>query len=284
MSGVVVVPTPVVPSESAWSGVGAIDDLVSCSRALDSGAWIDGALSGLALGAGVAGAAFDPLGAAVSWGAGWLLDHVAPLKGMLDAFAGDADVVAAYAATWGSISGALDDVAARYRSDVGQDTAGMRGPAVTAYVGASAVLTSTTEALAAAAGAVGAAVGVCAQIVRAVHDLIRDTLAEIIACFVASVCGPVAAAARAARLAIKAAEHISPLVDAVARTVRALLGLADDVLDAFIRTSRRLLEHEGAIDTGRAVATRTNTIGYFTTIIAPFVPPAADPAARPASP
>lgn len=284
MSGVVVVPTPVVPSESAWSGAGAIDDLVSCSRALDSGAWIDGALSGIALGAGVVGAAIDPLGAAVSWGVGWLLDHVPPLKGWLDAFAGDADVVAAYAATWGSITSALDEIAARYRSDVALDTAGMRGPAVSAYVGASEGVASTIDALAAAAGAVGAAVGVCAQIVRAVHDLIRDTLAAIVTGLVASACGPVAAAASAARLAAQAAEHISPLVDGVARTVRALRALADDVLDAFVRISGRLAEYEGAIDTGRAVVTMTDRIGYFTTGVAPFAPPAPGPPAQPAAP
>lgn len=285
MSGVEVVPTPVVETETAWSGAGAVDDLVSCARALDSGAWIDAAVSGVALGAGVVGAAFDPIGAAVSWGFGWLLDHVWPLDDILDSLAGDADAVVAYAATWAAISAAIDELTDRYRSDVRGDLAGMHGPSVTAYSAASEDIAGTARALADAAKVVGKAIETCAQIVRAVHDIVRDLLAEIVGTVISSLAGPVTAAARAARMAARAATQVRPLVDGVARTVRTLLDLADDVKDAFLRAHRELVSYGSVIDTTSKVETVVDKLGYFTTVLAPFVPPPAQPpASGPAQP
>lgn len=285
MSGVVVLPTPVVESESAWSGAGAVDDLISCSRAIESGAWVDAAVSGVALGASVAGAAIDPLGSAVSWGVGWLLDHVSPLDDILDALAGDADAVVAYAATWARIGAALDELTDRYCDDVRLDTAGMHGPTVTAYAAASGAIAWSARALADAARVVGSAIEICAQVVRAVHDMVRDLLAEIVGTFVGSLSGPVTAAARAARMAAHAATNVRPMVDGVARTVRTLRDLADDVLAAFVRAHRQLVDYGAVIDTSRKVETVVDKVGYFTTGVAPFVPPApAAPAPPPPAP
>lgn len=46
----------------------------------------------------------DPLRQLVSWGVGWLIEHVRPLSDALDALAGDPDQITAYARTWQNVT------------------------------------------------------------------------------------------------------------------------------------------------------------------------------------
>lgn len=281
MSAPVVVPSAVADTETAWSGSGVLDDLVGCAQALESGAWIDAAVSGLSLGAGVVGAAIDPVSAAVSWGVGWVLDHVWPLDEILDGFAGDADTVAAYGAAWSALAAQLDEVAGRYGADVARDTAGMHGSEVSAYLAASGAVAGAAHVFARTARAVGDAVALCAKLVRVVHDLVRDLIAAIVGDAVASG-SPLGASVRLARRVANAAAHVAPLVDGIARTVRALLQRADEVLDALLRSRADLRGYAGSIDTARWAPTTVDKLGYFATAVTPFVPPEPAPAPAPA--
>src|SRR5690349_1664907 len=71
------------------------------------GGWIDPAIGGLAAGLDALAFVTDPLGQLVSWGVGWLIEHVKPLSDALDALAGDPDQIAAFAQTWSNVSRAV---------------------------------------------------------------------------------------------------------------------------------------------------------------------------------
>ncbi|MEU6155010.1 hypothetical protein ABZ816_34000 [Actinosynnema sp. NPDC047251] len=53
-----------------------------------------------------------------------LMEHVRPLKDMLDWLAGDPPVIESYSTTWGNVAGELGEVAVDYRAAVASGTAG----------------------------------------------------------------------------------------------------------------------------------------------------------------
>ena len=91
-------------STRTFSGVAIADDIDGLMSGYRSGNWIDAAIGGVATSLDALALITDPLGQLVSWGVGWLIEHVRPLSDALDALAGDPDQIAAYAQTWRSVA------------------------------------------------------------------------------------------------------------------------------------------------------------------------------------
>ena len=67
--------------------------------------------------------AIDPLSTLVAWGVSWLMEHVKPLKDALDWLAGNADEVAAHAATWSNVSAFTDQARQQYADRLSAEVA-----------------------------------------------------------------------------------------------------------------------------------------------------------------
>lgn len=261
----------VVETERWHSGAGLVSDLSSLAEQAGSGAWVDAALSTTAAAANGVALAMDPLGAAVAWGVGWVLDHLQPLKGWLDEIGGDADQVTAYGRTWERIERDLVAVADGLESDVARDLAFMTGPALAAYRAVVSVQADGARVVARAAGALGGALAVCAKLVRAVHDLIRDAIADVVSAAVCCI-NPVSAVMKATRLVARWAARLGPMVSALARTVDNLRGLVGSVADGIRAVGGFLKRCRDGITLSRAVEPAVTGLGYFTTAVAPFLP------------
>ncbi|MBV1852022.1 hypothetical protein [Catellatospora tritici] len=91
-----------VDSTTWYSGVGiaeTVDMIV-----VEAGSWVDGVLGGVGTVAETAVWVLDPLGALVTAGFGWCVEHVEPLSQTLDWLAGDPDQISANAQTWHNLA------------------------------------------------------------------------------------------------------------------------------------------------------------------------------------
>lgn len=169
-------PTPT----SALAGAGLLDDLTSTAQAIENRDWLGAALSGFASGMDVVAAVMDPIGTLIAWGAGWLLDHVDPLKTWLNKLTGDAGAVGGFAQTWVNIATRLSEEATNLSQQVSSQLAGMSGAAIEAYYAHAGGLVNATGVVSRAAASVAGGVQIAAMVVQVVHELVRDALAQII--------------------------------------------------------------------------------------------------------
>ncbi|MET0135043.1 MAG: DUF6531 domain-containing protein, partial [Kibdelosporangium sp.] len=124
--------------------------------------------------------AMDPFGAILAAGVGWLMEHVGPLKEALDGLTGNADEIAAQAATWKNVATELGSIGQDLSAMAAADTASWTGVSGDAYrqrVADTAALIGTAQ-----QGCDGASSGVktAGEVVAAVRALVRDIIAELV--------------------------------------------------------------------------------------------------------
>jgi len=265
----------VTETEPWFSGSGVLEDVLTLAHDVDRGDWIDAAVTDATLALDLAATFLDPLGTAVQWGVGWVLDHVDPLRSWLDELAGDADQVAAYSASWCGIGAALGRVADAYRADVVSDLDGMTGLVVSGYRGAASGMCAALDAVACAASGLGRALEVCVSLVRAVHDLVRDAIAAIVAIVAEAGLDIIGAAWRAASEAARWASRLGPAVKGIARTVAGLVRLGEELAARLGPIAREMARE--LVDVVRP-SDALSRLGIASTVISPFVPTSCDPA------
>lgn len=169
-----------VDTSSPLSGTMLLESLASLSEAIDSGSWLDIALSGLSTALDTAAAVMDPLGQLLAAGLGWLMEHLQPLKGWLNDLTGDPGAVTGFAGTWANIATQTAAAADAYGRIVVADLEGMSGQAVGAYARYADDVAKHLRGMSGSASAVASSLQVAATVVQVVHDVVRDALAEIV--------------------------------------------------------------------------------------------------------
>jgi len=166
---------------TTWhTGLGLVDDAYQVAGGIHDNSWVDGTLGGVGGSLDILSMAIDPLGSLVSWGVSWLMEHVKPLKEALDWLAGNADEVAAHAATWKNVAAftesARQDFLARLKVEVA-DWFGSSGDAYREHAGAHL---SVLEGLSAAARGISSAVEGAGLLVGLVRGIVRDLIAQFV--------------------------------------------------------------------------------------------------------
>jgi hypothetical protein len=163
-----------------YTGLGLVEDVADVCSGIHDNSWVDATLGGVGTTLDTLSAAIDPLGALVSWGVGWLMEHVRPLKEALDWLAGNADEVAAHAATWQNVATftrtAADDYTARLRTEVGT----WFGASGDAYRDHAAMHLKVLDGLSIAAKGISYAVEGAGLLVGLVRGIVRDLIADFI--------------------------------------------------------------------------------------------------------
>lgn len=169
-----------VDTSSALSGTMLLESLAGLTEALESGSWLDIALSGLSTALDTVAAAMDPLGQLLAAGLGWLMEHLQPLKGWLNDLTGDPGAVTGFAGTWQNIAAQTAAAADGYARLVAADLEGMAGEGIEAYGRYADDLAAHLRGMSGSASAVASSLRVAATVVQVVHDVVRDALAEIV--------------------------------------------------------------------------------------------------------
>jgi hypothetical protein len=165
---------------TAWSsGIWLVEDVAALVDGVCSGSWIDASIGGFAASMDALAVVTDPLGALVSMGVAWLIEHCKPLSDALDWLAGDPDQIQAYARTWANVAGAVASAAADLAT-AGRGVGGWTGAAGDAYRGHSAAQCDALRGIAAAATGIGQIVEGAGLVVALVRELVRDLIADFV--------------------------------------------------------------------------------------------------------
>lgn len=167
---------------TTWAtGLGLIEDAQQISSGIQNHSWVDTTLGGVGGSLEVLSMALDPLGALVSWGVGWLMEHVKPLKEALDWLAGNADEVAAHAATWSNVAKFTDAARADYAGKLRSEVSQWFGASGDAYREHAGMHLSALEGISTAAQGISYAVEGAGLLVGLVRGIVRDLIADFIA-------------------------------------------------------------------------------------------------------
>ncbi|MGH3899619.1 MAG: WXG100 family type VII secretion target [Pseudonocardiaceae bacterium] len=254
-----------------YSGIGILDSATQCVEAISSGDWIDIGIGAATAGLDALGLVTDPAGALLSYGIGWLVEHVDALAEPLDWLAGDPDAISTHAQTWGNVAHAVSEVRQDYADAVSSDLTTWQGAAAEAYLARTNDIGHLLDAVAIAAEGIRAAVAMAGMIVAAVRDKIRELICDLVgrlisyAAELAATAGLAAplVAEQAISLIAKWAAKIADLITRLLRTVKALIPLLrhlDQIFDAIRKAMAAIPE-----DTSLALTVLASLKNSFTT-------------------
>jgi len=162
------------------TGAGIFDSTASLAKAIEDRDWVDGVLSGVALGFDVAATVSDPLGSLFAAGIGWLIDHLEPIKGWFDDLAGNPEGVKAHAGTMLNVSAYLAEIKYELESGAEAKIGQMKGKDVEAYRRRVAEQAQALSVLSGSARGISVGLEGAAMLVGFVHALLRDALSQIV--------------------------------------------------------------------------------------------------------
>ncbi|CCH32514.1 hypothetical protein ABZ816_23745 [Actinosynnema sp. NPDC047251] len=242
---------PVRSSTEWYTGIGIAESVADLVSGIKNGDWLDIGLGGLTTGLEALSIVADPLGSVASNVLSFVIEHVAPLKAMLDDLAGNADAVAAQAATWQRISGAVGEARTAFERESAADTAGWTGRAADAYRARAADTAALLGAAAQGADGLGSATELAGLVVAVVRETVRDLIADLVGRLVVwavealTVVGLPVVAVQAATAAAKWGARIAQLVKNLVRTLQKLVPLLRRLKDLFAKIGRKLDELGG---------------------------------------
>ncbi len=132
-----------------------------------------------------AGLRSDPLGTLTSWGVGWAMEHITPLKMMLDMVTGNEAMVAASAETWHRSGAEQIRLGRHYEQAVRAGTGGWTGAAGDAYRDRAAkAMVQALHGVGGLSHAMGELVAVTGEMVKAVRYAFREAISQAAAVLV----------------------------------------------------------------------------------------------------
>ena len=164
-----------------YTGLGLVEDVAGVCSGIHDNSWVDVTLGGVGGALDMLSVVVDPFGALVSWGVAWLMEHVKPLKDGLDWLAGNADEVAAHAATWQNVAKLTAATATEYAGRLKSEVATWFGASGAAYREHAALHVKVLEALSTAANGISYAVEGAGLLVGLVRGIVRDLIADFVA-------------------------------------------------------------------------------------------------------
>lgn len=168
------------PGGDWLSGTGMWADCEQLAKDIKSRNWAQVVFDSGAVALDTLGTIQDPIGTALSMLTGWMIDHLKPLKFILDELGGNPDTVTGVANTWTNISNALTEAAHNYAAAVQRDVAGWQGQAADAYRRQAATLVQGLGCAGALADGMSALVSIGAELVATVRSAVRDIIANLV--------------------------------------------------------------------------------------------------------
>jgi uncharacterized protein YukE len=223
---------PITSGGDWWAGSGLWDDCNQLGQAIKDRDLVGVFFGTVAVELDTIGVLMDPIGTALSGLAGWMIEHVKPLRLMLDELAGNPDTIKGVASTWSAISGRMADVAEQQKTAVTQGTAAWVGPAAEAYRQSAGKLYDATRATGSLADGMSALVQAMGECVATVRSLVRDLIATLVAELVQDALEEAASVGFATPIVIEEATGaISRCTGRTVSTIEKLVDVIGEVLD-----------------------------------------------------
>jgi hypothetical protein len=165
---------------TALAGIGIVDPALRCVNAISSGDWVEVGIDTTSAALDTLNYVSNPAGALLSYGVGWLIEHVEALSEPLNWLAGSPDAITAHAQTWGNVADAVSVARQDYAHTVSGDLMTWQGAAAEAYRAHAQGSDHLLEAMAIAADGIRVAVTMSGLIVAAVREAIRKLITELV--------------------------------------------------------------------------------------------------------
>jgi len=223
------------------AGINLIEPASDAVAAVGRGDWAEAGINVLGAGIDALGFLTDPFGTLLSSAFAWFIEHVEPLKSMLDSLAGNPGVINQNAATWGNVADHLKKAGEEMARVVDADTSPWRGAAIAAYTPVAKLEAQGVKAAGIAAEGVGAALvgaGVAVATVRTiVRDLISMAMSELVQALIRWAAAALLTVGLATpgiiadgiRLVMKWAKKVSDWLDKIIKTIRGLSKVIDTI-------------------------------------------------------
>ncbi|MET8847548.1 hypothetical protein [Amycolatopsis sp. NPDC004625] len=230
-----------------WAGgIGIAESSMDAFNGIKDGDWVSGGLGMLSLAGEIAGAAIDPFGYLMSSVASFLMEHVQPLKDMLDSVAGNPPVIQSYADTWGNVSKALGERKTDFDNAVKNGTTGWTGAGADAYRKFAAEHSDALSGAATVAGAISTVTMIMGQVVSFVRETVRQLIADLVGKLVAWVMeevfslgfGTPVVVAQATAAIAKWGKKIGELLKKLTDTIRKVSPLLSKLVDLFEKIAK----------------------------------------------
>jgi hypothetical protein len=240
-------------------GIGVAESAMDAFNGIKDGDWVSGGLGVLGLAGEVASAAIDPFGYLMSSVASFLMEHIQPLKDMLDSLAGDPPVIQSYSQTWGNVAKSLEESQVTFANAVKNGTSGWQGSAADAYRQQAAEQAEAIGGAATVAGAIGTVVMIMGEVVAFVREFVRQLIADLVGKLISWVMEtvfslgfgtPVVVAQAVTAISewgAKIAEKLKDLLETI-RRVSPLLGKLGDVFAKIIKIFGKLAGKVAGLD------------------------------------
>ncbi|MFI5610635.1 hypothetical protein [Amycolatopsis sp. NPDC051903] len=253
------------------TGIGVAESAMDAFNGIKDGDWVSGGLGVLSLAGEVASAAIDPFGYLMSSVASFLMEHVQPLKDMLDSVAGNPPVIQSYADTWGNVAKALQDRQADYTNAVKTGTADWKGEAADAYRKGAAEAAEALGGAATVASAIGTVTMIMGQVVSFVRETVRQLIADLVGKLISWVMeeafslgfGTPVVVAQAVTAISKWGEKISGLLTKLCDTMRKVSPLLGKLADVFTKIIKILGKLAGKVTGLDVISTKNIKAGGF---------------------
>ena len=241
---------------AALAGTG-LDDLRNLTTSLTEEKWVVAGLHSALVGVEGAGMVSDPFGTLASWGVGWIIEHLQPIKGWYDKLGGEPERIRARAkdmyASAAAVTALADDTADATRHSLGP----LAGLAVASGSTRGHDIANTLVELGTTTHSMGKGLEKAATLVEGVRGLLRDIITEIVMWVGKKLLGGVATALTV----------VPDLVDLVGRKVPRARRLFDMLSKAMSGLSTMLDKVRSVLEPMVAVAKRA--VSHV-----PTVPPA----------
>ncbi|WP_284749080.1 DNA/RNA non-specific endonuclease [Amycolatopsis sp. RTGN1] len=230
-----------------WAGgIGLAESSMDAFNGIKDGDWVSGGLGVLSLAGEIAGAAIDPFGYLMSSVASFLMEHIQPLKDMLDSVAGNPPVIQSYADTWGNVSKTLGERKTDFDNAVKNGTAGWTGQGADAYRKFAAEHSDALSGAATVAGAISTVTMIMGQVVSFVRETVRQLIADLVGKLIAWVMeevfslgfGTPVVVAQASAAIAKWGKKIGELLKKLTDTIRRVSPLLSKLVDIFEKIAK----------------------------------------------
>jgi hypothetical protein len=226
-----------------FAGLNLVEPAADAVSAIKRGDWAEAGINVLGAGIDALGFAADPFGTLLSSAFAWFIEHVEPLRQMLDSLAGNPGVINQNAATWGNVGDYLKKAGEEMARAVDSDTSAWRGAAIDAYVVVAKAEALGVKAAGVAAEGVGAALTGAGVAVATVRTIVRDLISMAMSELVQALIRWAAAAlltvglatpgiiADGIRLIMKWAKKVSDWLNKVITTIRNLSKVVNKIFE-----------------------------------------------------
>src|SRR5215470_577086 len=236
------------------TGIGIAESANDLANGISNGDWVEAGLGAVGTGLEVLSMVIDPVGTLASYGVGWLIEHVKPLKEALDWLAGDPPVIRSFSETWGNVAHEIDAIAQDFNSETASGTSGWTGEAADAYRGHSAEVADALAGAGSLADGISTGVMIMGEIVAAVREIVRDLVAELVGKLITWALEEVAslgfatpvvvaqATAAISKVTTKIADFVRKLVKTIGNVtprIRKVMDKLDEIIQKLTRLARK---------------------------------------------